>query len=107
MQGIAAAFIAVMLPVLALADEVQIRVTYYSPEIVRIEKTMSEFRTSPSVSVVMEPQDGVKPKVKVKVGEDGTVTFSDASGHRRRHVRRTLCSRNFTSAGFSSVCTIR
>ena len=82
MHGIAAAFIAVMLPVLALADEVQVRVTYYSPEIVRIEKTMSEFRTSPSVSVVMEPQDGVKPKVKVKVGEDGTVTFSDASGHR-------------------------
>ena len=59
MQGIAAAFIAAMLPVLAMADEVQVRVTYYSPEIVRIEKTMSEFRTSPSVSVVMEPQDGV------------------------------------------------
>ena len=82
MQGIAAAFIAAMLPVLAMAEEAQVRVTYYSPEIVRIEKTMSEFRTSPSVSVVMEPQDGVKPKVKVKVGEDGTVTFSDASGHR-------------------------
>ena len=82
MQGIAAVFIAVMLPVLAMADEIQVRVTYYSPEIVRIEKTMSEFRTSPSVSVVLEPQVVTKPKVKVEVGKDGIVTFSDRSGHR-------------------------
>ena len=56
--------------------------TYFSPQIVRIEKTMGDFRTTPSVCVTAEPQDVTKPAVKVKVGADGTVTFSDAAGHR-------------------------
>lgn len=66
----------------AAAQEVKVRVTYFSPQIVRIEKTMGDFRTTPSVCVTAEPQDVTKPAVKVKVGADGTVTFSDAAGHR-------------------------
>ncbi len=61
-----------------------VKVTYYSPEIVRIEKSVDRLgRTSKSVSVIAEPPSGVKaPKVKVKVSPDGVVTFSDARGRK-------------------------
>ena len=59
----------------------EVRITYYSPEIVRIEKTMSEFRRDPGVSVVIGPcaQD-IKPAFKVSVSPDGTVSFLDRKG---------------------------
>ena len=62
----------------AFAQEV--RVTWYTPEIVRIEKTMSAFRLDPGVSVVLEPTQGVRPAFKVSVSPDGVVTFSDRKG---------------------------
>ena len=59
----------------------EVKVTYFSPEIVRIEKSAGEFRTTPSVCVTMTPQASVaKPAVKVSVGTDGKVTFKDAKG---------------------------
>lgn len=69
-----------LIAALASAQEVKVRVTYYSPEIVRIEKTMGDFRTAPSMCITAKPQVVTAPVVKVKVGADGTVTFSDASG---------------------------
>ena len=64
----------------AFAQEV--KVTYYSPKIVRIQKSADgKFRTKPSVSVTMAPQGKVaKPDVKVSVGADGKVVFTDAKG---------------------------
>ena len=60
----------------------EVKVTYYSPKIVRIQKSADgKFRTKPSVSVVMAPQDKVaKPEVKVSVGADGKVVFTDSKG---------------------------
>lgn len=59
-----------------------VKVTYYSPEIVRVEKSADgAFRSTPSVSVVASPQATVtSPRVKVKVSPDGMVTFTDAHG---------------------------
>ena len=60
----------------------EVKVTYYSPRIVRIQKSSDgKFRTKPSVSVVMSPQAKVsKPEVKASVGADGKVTFTDSKG---------------------------
>ena len=60
----------------------EVKVTYYSPKIVRIQKSADgKFRTKPSVSVTMAPQGKVaKPDVKVNVGADGKVVFTDAKG---------------------------
>lgn len=60
--------------------DVQLKVTYYSPDIVRVEKTVGEFRTKPSVSVIMTPGEVGKPRVRVSVSKDGRVTFSDSKG---------------------------
>ena len=63
------------------AADIKVKVTYYSPEIVRIEKSAGDFHRTNSVSVIMEPQGTpAKPKVKVSVAKAGTVTFSDAKG---------------------------
>ena len=65
------------------AADIQVKVTYYSPEIVRIEKSAGAFGRTNSVSVIMEPQGTpAKPKVKVSVAKDGTVTFTDAKGRK-------------------------
>lgn len=70
---------AILLGLSLMAQEV--KVTYYSPEIVRIEKSAGEFRSTPSVSVIMEPQASVgRPAVRVSVANDGKVSFRDASG---------------------------
>ena len=60
----------------------EVKVTYYSPRIVRIQKSADgKFRTKPSVSVVMAPQAKVsKPEVKTTVGADGKIVFTDAKG---------------------------
>lgn len=64
----------------AVAADFEVRVTYYTPQIVRIEKTKGDFRTQPSVSVVMQPESVDRPDVKVSVGRDGAVSFSDSKG---------------------------
>ncbi|MBQ2104331.1 MAG: DUF5110 domain-containing protein [Bacteroidales bacterium] len=60
----------------------EVKVTYYSPRIVRVQKSADgKFRTKPSVSVVMAPQAKVsKPEVKATVGADGTIIFTDSKG---------------------------
>ena len=60
----------------------EVKVTYYTPEIVRIEKSLDgNWRTEPSVTVIMAPSPEVrKPAVKVEVSEDGLVSFRDVSG---------------------------
>ena len=61
----------------------EVKVTYYSPEIVRIQKSLSEFSTRRSPVVTMNPETSTtKPKVKVKVSADGVVTFYDSKGRR-------------------------
>lgn len=61
----------------------EVKVTYYSPEIVRIQKSLSEFSTRRSPVVTMSPETSTtKPKVKVKVSADGVVTFYDSKGRR-------------------------
>lgn len=63
------------------ANAQEVKVTYYTPNIVRIQKSSDgSFRTKPSVSVLMVPQASVKPAVQVKVGPGGVVTFSDSKG---------------------------
>ncbi|MBR5736625.1 MAG: DUF5110 domain-containing protein [Bacteroidales bacterium] len=75
--------IAALSAVSLYAGDIQVKVTYYSPEIVRIEKSAGAFQRTNSVSVIMEPQGTpAKPKVKVSVAKDGTVTFTDAKGHK-------------------------
>ena len=64
----------------AVAADFEVRVTYYTPQIVRIEKTKGDFRTQPSVSVIMQPESVDRPDVKVSVGRDGAVSFSDSKG---------------------------
>mgnify|MGYP002626214071 CR=1 FL=1 len=76
-----------LIPALAVlslsAPEVEVRITYYSPGIVRVEKSAGGFGRTNSVCVIMEPQGTpAKPEVKVKVADDGTVTFSDARGRK-------------------------
>ena len=72
-------FAAVLLCAGAAAQEV--KVTYYTPEIVRIEKSVDgSWRTEPSVTVTMLPTEVRKPAVKVEVSEEGVVSFLDASG---------------------------
>ena len=74
---------AVLSAISVYAADVKIKVTYYSPEIVRIEKTAGQFQRTNSVSVIMQPQGTpAKPKVKVSVAKDGTVTFTDAKGRK-------------------------
>ena len=60
----------------------EVKVTYYSTKIVRVQKSADgKFRTKPSVSVIMAPQAKVaKPEVKATVGADGKVVFTDAKG---------------------------
>ena len=70
-----------MVSVVSAAREVQVRVSYYTPRIVRIEKTVGDFRMSPSVSVTAQPQDVERPEIKVAIGRGGVVTFMDAKGH--------------------------
>lgn len=87
---IAAFFIA------ASAFAQNVRVTFYSPEIVRVEKMTDSFRSTPSVSVTMSPE-AVKlsttrrgsvitytsQALKVTVDEStGNVSFADARGRR-------------------------
>ena len=72
---------AMMVSVVSAAREVQVRVSYYTPRIVRIEKTVGDFRMSPSVSVTAQPQDVERPEIKVAIGRGGVVTFMDAKGH--------------------------
>lgn len=72
-----------LLPGLHQAAAQEVKVTYYSPEIVRIEKTVGEYRTQPSVVVTMAPEASQKaPEVKVSVSKDGRVTFRSKSGLR-------------------------
>ena len=76
-------FFSLLLGALCAAGFAQeVKVTYYSPEIVRIQKSADgQFRTKPSVSVTMEPQAKVaKPAVKATVGADGRVVFTDSKG---------------------------
>ena len=61
----------------------EVKVTYYSPEIVRVEKSEGNFRTTPSVVVTMAPETSQKaPAVKVSVSKDGCVTFRDKYGRK-------------------------
>ncbi len=73
---------AVLLMTVLSASAQNVKVTYYSPEIVRIEKSADGTgRAKKSVCVIAEPAGKVsKPKVKVSVADDGTVTFSDRKG---------------------------
>ena len=74
---------AVLSAISVYAADVKVKITYYSPEIVRIEKSAGQFQRTNSVSVIMQPQGTpAKPKVKVSVAKDGTVTFTDAKGRK-------------------------
>ncbi len=66
----------------AVAQDVQVKVTYYTSNIVRIEKTKGNFRTKASACVVNPPQDGARPAIKVTVSKDGVVTFADPKGRK-------------------------
>ena len=67
----------------AQAEDLSVKVTYYSPEIIRVEKFASKPRVTPSVSVVMEPCASITaPKVKVKADKNGRLTFTDARGRK-------------------------
>ena len=83
MKRLLLSLFAVYAAVSLYAADVKVKVTYYSPEIVRIEKSAGSFQRTNSVSVIMEPQGTpAKPKVKVSVARDGTVTFTDAKGRK-------------------------
>ncbi|MCQ2174987.1 MAG: glycoside hydrolase family 31 protein [Bacteroidales bacterium] len=69
--------------VLAQNKDLTVKITYYSPEIVRVEKFSCEPRKTPSVSVIMEPAASVaSPKVRVKADKDGLLTFTDSKGRK-------------------------
>ena len=71
----------IALSAILYAQKPSVRITYYSPEIVRIEKTVGDFRKDPGVSVVMMPQASVsRPKVLVSQDADGYITFKDSRG---------------------------
>lgn len=76
----------------------EVKVTYYSPEIVRIEKSVGAFKTTPSVVVTMAPESfKTSPKVKIIVSGDGTVTFYDYYG--RRLLAENSCRIESINAG--------
>lgn len=82
----------------AKTGDLTVKVTYYSPEIIRVEKFVSEPRMTPSVSVVMEPcASVVNPKVKVRADKDGRLTFTDARG--RKLLSESEASSSFISEG--------
>ena len=60
-----------------------VKITYYTPEIVRVQKSLDgSVREQKSVSVILEaPGKAMKPAVKADVAADGTVSFFDARGH--------------------------
>ena len=77
---LSAAFL-IALSFAASAQKTNVRITYYSPEIVRIEKTAGDFRKDPGVSVVMASGASVKnPQVLVTEGSDGRLIFKDRKG---------------------------
>lgn len=83
MNKLLLSIIAALSAISMYAADIQVKVTYYSPGIVRIEKSAGAFGRTNSVSVIMEPQGTpAKPKVKVSVAKDGTVTFTDAKGRK-------------------------
>ena len=83
MKKLLLSIIAALSAISMYAADIQVKVTYYSPEIVRIEKSAGAFGRTNSVSVIMEPQGTpAKPKVKVSVAKDGTVTFTDTKGRK-------------------------
>lgn len=82
----------------AKTGDLTVKVTYYSPEIIRVEKFVSEPRMTPSVSVVMEPcASVVNPKVKVRADKEGRLTFTDARG--RKLLSESEASSSFISEG--------
>lgn len=64
------------------AQDIKVRITYYTPNIVRVEKTVGDFSESGSVSVILKPADGIKPEIGVTVDKNGYVSFSDPKGRR-------------------------
>ncbi len=63
-----------------MAQKAQVFITYYGPKTVRVEKRIDGYRTQPSVSVVLNPQDVDRPEIRTMVDKNGTVTFCDSKG---------------------------
>lgn len=86
-SGLISLFSAVLLPAQS------IKITFYTPEIVRVEKTMDNYRQQPGATVILEPgkfkvhssvSDGARHyrsnALSVTVDSRGRVTFATAMG---------------------------